>query len=234
MFHGVNRLLDMNPFEIPQETPPTPEQLEKPELHTEEGVETLIPDDFRDDPMGYFEQQGVNIKPGEAKYDEGGQLREDPTAVKELPEWEGEEGDRVRPIGKRVNVAKGEVGTSGDPFYEYRIIREVRRRGLPAPRPLAAAKQGDNHLIVMERVPGVTWYDKSQLALKEQGWSDEDIQHLLEEAEIKMSELAQQFGNAGIHRKWKLKDMIFDINFDEKHIRSITPVDWERTIIDEQ
>ena len=72
------------------------------------------------------------------------------------------------------------------------------------------------------------------ILLKEQGWSDEDIQHLLEEAEIKMSELAQQFENAGINRKWKLKDMIFDINFDEKHIRSITPVDWERTIIDEQ
>lgn len=204
----------------------------KAKIEVEPGFDAFVPDEFRQNPLEYFEGKGQNIKSGEIKRDETGRVREDPTAVKELPVWTDASGQELQTIGKRVNIEKGKVGESGDPFYEYKIMETVTSVGLPAPRPVAKVEQQGMHLIVMEKVQGIGWYEKDALKLKEKGYSDEDIENLKGQAEIMMAELQQQFEEAGIVRGWKLKDMIFDIDIENKRINRIVPVDWERTKID--
>lgn len=192
----------------------------------------FVPDEFIQNPIEYFEKMGQNIKSGEIKRDEFGRVREDPTAVKEFPAWQDAGGNELQTIGKRINTKKGKIGESGDPFYEYTIMKIVRSIGLPAPRPIAKVEQQGVYLIVTEKVPGIGWYEKDKLKLKEKGFSNEDIENLKRQAETMMVELQQIFEEAGIIRGWKLKDMIFDIDFENKKIKGIIPTDWERTKID--
>ena len=202
-------------------------------IEIEHGYSDFIPEEFKQNPVGYFKSKGKNIKSGEIIRDESGIIREDPTAVKELPIWMDVSGKELQTIGKKVNIEKGKVGESGDPFYEYKIMEIVKSIGLPAPKPIAKVEQRGMHLIIMEKAGGIGWYEKEALKLKERGYTDEDIENLKKQAEQKMEELKQKFEEAGIHRGWKLKDMIFDIDFENKKIKKITPVDWERTKIDQ-
>lgn len=103
--------------------------------------------------------------------------------------------------------------------------------GLPAAKPIAKAEQSGTHIIVMERIPGLRWSEKGSLNLKEKGYSDEDIANLMNEAEQKMSELKARFDEAGVIRGWKLKDMVFEVDVENKTITSMVPTDWERTKI---
>jgi hypothetical protein len=207
----------------------------KPDLEIEvkSGYESFISEEFRKNPMGYFETKGVNIKTGEIKRDDAGVVKEDPSAVKELPVWTDKDKKELRVIGKRVNVEKGKVGESGDPFYEYKMIEIVRNVGLPAPKLVAKVEQQGVHLILTEKVTGIGWYEKNALKLKERGYGNEDVDNLKQEAEKQMNELKEQFEEAGIIRDWKLKDMIFDIDIENKKIKNITPTDFERTKIDQ-
>ncbi len=219
------------------ETPNFESNIEKKpqaKIEIESDFEELIPEDFKNDPLGYFESRGQNIKSGEIKRDETGRVREDPTAVKELPSWLDSEGNQVQTIGKKVNIKKGKVGESGDPFYEYHIMEIVREAGLPSPRPIAKAEQDGSHLIIMEKAQGIGWHGKDTRHLKENGYTDNDIETLKQQAEEKMTALQKNFEEAGIERGWKLKDMIFDLDVENKTIRSITPVDWERTKINQE
>jgi len=209
-----------------------PEEEPKAKIEIESGYEQFVPAEFRDDPIGYFEKEGRNVKSGEIKYDEAGKIREDPTAVKDLPPWFDQDSNRLDVVVRRVNVAKGEVGESGDPFYEYKILELARELGLPAARPVAKVESGGNHLIVMEKISGVRWSEKDALHLREKGYSDEDIEDLRRQAEKQMAELQQWFNEAGILKDWKLKDMVFNIDVKGKKIRKIIPTDWERTKID--
>jgi len=204
----------------------------KVKIEIRPGLDGFVPEEFRQNPVEYFESRGQNIKSGEIKRDETGRVREDPTAVKELPVWSDPNGQELRTIGKRVNIEKGKIGESGDPFYEYKIMEIVTNVGLPAPRLVAKVEQQGTHLIIMEKVQGVGWYEKDALKLKKTGCTDEDIKNLKTQAEIMMTELQQRFEEAGIVRGWKLKDMIFDIDIENMRINKIIPVDWERTKID--
>ncbi len=206
----------------------------KANIEVESGLDDFVPEEFRQNPLEYFENKGQNIKSGEVKRDETGRVREDPTAVKEFPVWADANRQELPTIGKRVNVEKGKVGESGDPFYEYKIMEIVTSVGLPAPRPVAKVEQQGTHLIVMEKVKGISWHEKNASKLKEKGYSDEDVENLIKQAEIVMTELQQRFNEAGIIRGWKLKDMIFDIDIENKKINKIIPTDWERTKIDEE
>lgn len=219
-------------FENPT-SEPNKEAPPQAKIEVESGCKAFVPEEFKNDPIGYFESQGKNIKSGEIKRDETGRVREDPTAVKELPVWTNTDGNELHTIGKRVNVQKGKVGESGDPFYEYLVMELVSEAGLPTPRPVAKVEQSGAHLIVMEKVRGIGWYEKDALQLKEKGYTDEDIESLKRHAEEQMTALQAKFEEAGIHRGWKLKDMIFDIDIEGKTIRGITPVDWGRTRIDQ-
>jgi hypothetical protein len=49
-----------------------------------------------------------------------------------------------------------------------------------------------------------------------------------------MSELKTQFDTAGVVRSWKLKDMVFEVDVENKKIASMVPTDWERTRIVEK
>lgn len=70
----------------------------KANIEVEPGLDAFIPDEFRQNPAEYFEGKGQNIKSGEIKRDETGRVREDPTAVKELPVWTGASGQEMRTI----------------------------------------------------------------------------------------------------------------------------------------
>lgn len=205
----------------------------KARIEIEPGYETFVPGEFAHDPLSYFEANGKNIKSGDVKHDEVGRVREDPTAVKELPMWINPQGVQLRVIGKRVNASKAMIAESNDPFYEYRIMELVKKAGLPVSSPVVKAEQGGTHLIIMEKAEGVSWYKRNTLKLKEKGYSVEDVEELKRQAEEQMNQLRIKFESAGIQRGWKLKDMIFDIDIENKKIRKITPVDWERTKIDQ-
>lgn len=194
----------------------------------------FAPQEFLNDPAGYFEREGKNIKTGEIKYDEAGKVREDPTAVKDFPTWKNEAGVELQTVGRRVNATKGTVGESGDPFHEYKILERLAQMELPAARPIAKAEQANTHIIVMERIPGLRWSERDSLNLKEKGYSDEDIAALMTEAEQKMNELKARFDEAGVIRGWKLKDMVFEVDVENKKITSMVPTDWERTKIVEK
>ena len=212
----------------------TQEDAPKPKVDVEFEFAAFVPQEFLNDPVGYFEREGKNIKTGEIKYDETGRVREDPTAVKDLPVWKDAGGTEIKTVGRRVNTAKGAVGESGDPFHEYKILERLAQMGLPAAKPIAKAEQANTHLIVMERIPGLRWSERDSLNLKEKGYSDEDIATLTTEAEQKMNELKTQFDESGVIRNWKLKDMVFEVDVENKKIISIVPTDWERTKIIEK
>lgn len=205
-------------------------ELSKAVIRIEPDYETFVPEDFRQDPNGYFETKGKNIKPGEIKRDGAGKIEEDPTAVKELPVWRDSEGNELTVIGKRVNPNKGSVRDSGDPSYESKVIKELASAGLPSAKLVAESEQEGTFLSFTERVKGLGWYEKN--IFKEKGLSEADIENLKGQAEHLMSEMQKQFEDAGISRGWKLKDMVFDIDFENIKVRSIIPTDWERTKID--
>ncbi len=204
-------------------------------VEVEPGFAEFVPQEFFDDPVGYFEREGKNIKTGEIKYDETGRVREDPTAVKDLPIWKKVGGAEIQTVGKRINTVKGAVGELNDPFHEYKILKQLARMGLPAAKPIAKVEQAGIHIIVMERIPGLRWSERESLNLKrKEGYSDENITALIAEAEQKMNELKARFDEAGVIRGWKLQDMVFQVDIENKKIVSIVPTDWERTKIIEK
>ncbi|TRZ77204.1 hypothetical protein D4R87_03205 [bacterium] len=207
-------------------------QEENSNLNIELGYEDFIPEEFQQNPIKYFENIGKNIKPGETQRDETGRVKEDPTAVKKFPMWEDSQNNQLQVIGKKVNIEKSMISRSEYPFYEYGIMKIVNSIGLPTPKPVAKAESKEGYLIVMEKVKGINWFEKNELNLKSKGYNDADIDNLKQQAEIKMGELKERFDEAGIIRKWKLSDMVFDIDFENKIIKKIIPVDWERTKID--
>jgi len=207
-------------FEYPPQT----------KISFENQVEFDVPEDFKNDPFNYVENFGVNIKSGEKKFDDNNRLREDPTAVKILPEWNFD-GESIIPVAKMVNLEKGKVGESGDPLYEYNIIKHVRSFGLPAPKPILSVERDGNYIFLTEKVAGTNWYERDSLHLDKRGWTSDEIQKLMSQAEEKMKDLSKQFENVGIIRSWKIKDMVFDIDLESKTIKSVIPTDFERTKI---
>lgn len=205
-----------------------------PKLEIKPQFEGFVPEEFKSGPIKYFEEKGTNIKSGEIKRDDTGRVREDPTAVKDLPVWADERGAELHAVGKRVNAGKAKVVESGDPFYEYKIMETVQELGLPSARPIVKAEQMGSHLIVVERINGIRWSEKDSLRLSEHGYSSEDIQNLQQQAQNMMEELQRKFDEAGIIRSWKLKDMVFDVDVEGKRVRAVVPTDWERTTIDEE
>lgn len=212
---------------------PKKENPPRPNIEIETGFQSFVPEDFQADPIKYFEEKGINIKSGEIQTNEEGKVKEDPTAVKELPVWTNSEGQKLSIVAKRVNVEKSQVGETGDPFHEYKIMEIAKEFDLPAPKPIAKVEQSKNHLIIMEKVPGIRWVEKDMEILNRAGLSEEDKRSLIAQAEKLMSDLEARFSEIGLIRKWKLKDMIFDIDLEAKLVRAITPTDWERTKINQ-
>jgi len=131
---------------------PNPEKQEnKPKLHIESQYDDFLPEDFKDNPRKYIEDNGENIKSGEIKYHADGNVREDPTASKFLPEWRNNQGETIQPVSKRVNLEKVE-----DPLLEYKIMSLCQVLDLPFAKPIGFVEQGNDLFILMERVKGYT------------------------------------------------------------------------------
>lgn len=201
---------------------PKSESVRNIKVEKEDGLDSFFPADFMDDPIGYFNREGKNIKKGEKKIDDKGVIRDDPSAVKDLPTWKNEEGQVLDTVGKLVNITKDHVEKSGDPFYEYKILQMLKQLRLSAAKPVASVEQDGAYLILMERIPGLRWHELEDLGLKNIGF-------LKLEAEQEMGKLEERFKELGIIRKWKLKDMVIQISPDTGHIISVVPTDWERT-----
>jgi hypothetical protein len=212
---------------------PGQEEISVVKIEVKQGFTDFVPQEFFDDPSSYFENNGINIKKGEKKTDETGRVREDPTAVKDLPNWKNKEGQELAVVGKRIDITKGKTGESGDPFYEYKILEKLAELELPAARPIAKVEQIDINIIVMERIPGIRWSERDSL-INEKGFSKMEAKDLMIHAQQAMDDLKKRFDDAGIIRKWKLQDMVFQIDFDNKRVLSVIPTDWERTKIKEE
>ncbi|TXH02024.1 MAG: hypothetical protein E6R05_04755 [Candidatus Moraniibacteriota bacterium] len=214
---------------------PQPEQ--RPEMKVEiyPEFQDFVPAEFTQDPFGYFETRGKNIKPGDTEYDTTGRIKEDPTAVKDLPVWQNPGGVELKAVAKKVNTKKGVFKKGAHPFHEVTVMDEVRKRGLPAPAPVARVQRGGEFLVVMERAKGLTTFDAAlQIAFQTWQYSELDKQVLKQDAERAMAELRERFEQAGIKRKWKLTDMVFEVDFENRKVVGIVPVDWERTEITSQ
>lgn len=213
------------------ETPQIPEQTPELKIEISSQFQRFVPAEFKADPFIYFETYGKNIKPGETVYDEE-KVKEDPTAVKDFPVWTDESGNELKVVAKRVNTEKGKIGKTANPFHEADVMERVRELGLPASAPVARIQKENEFLFLMERAAGFTVFDTElEEAFRKNGYSEEDKQELKKDAERAMAELQSLFEQFGIKRKWKLTDMVFQIDFPTKKVTGITPVDWERTEI---
>lgn len=213
----------------------TPEQLPKLKVEVYPEFQGFVPAEFVEDPFRYFETYGKNIKPGETEFNEDGSVKEDPLAVKDFPIWVNQEGKKIKVVAKRVNTDKAMIKKGENPFHEVDVMKRVRAIGLPAPAPIAKIQKENEYLILMERARGITIFDKElDDSLDEHGYTEQDKQALKQKAEQAMVDLKIRFDEAGIKRKWKLTDMVFQVDFANKEIIGITPVDWERTEIVEE
>ncbi len=205
----------MNP-----ETPP------KPKIDIEHGYEDFVPEEFRQDPFTYFEsEKGENLKP----------WTEQAAKVKEF-QWRNQNQETIQVVAKKVSFKLHQLG---DPLHEYKIMEILNQIGLPAAVPVASVEANGNFMIVTERIPGIIESDFEQLLpeLRSRGYTQEDIKRLKRQVEDKMKELKASFESAGIYKDyhkdhWKIKDMVIDLDIENKQIRGIVPTDWEKTQID--
>lgn len=197
-------------------------------VEIEPGYEAFVPDLFRREPVEYFESLGLNVQVDA----ETGIGRKEHSSVKVLPVWTDTEGHELHTIAKKIKTTASCVGEPKYRFHEYDVMKIVNRAGLPAPKVIAKAEQAGQCLIVMERIHGVSWYDKKAFALKEKGYSDEEILQLYHQAEAVVDDLKRRFEEAGITREWVMKDMIFDVDLEQKRIQGMIPTDWSNVAID--
>lgn len=193
----------------------------------------FVPDNFKTAPFEYFEREGKNVKSGEIKYKESGEISEDPTAVKEFPVWRNSQNEEVSVIAKRVNITKSEVRHSGDAFYEYHIMELAHEFNLPCVKPIGKVELDGKFLFLTEKAEGIKGFEKEMSSLKERGYSSDEINSIQEQAQKMTEKLKERYDAVGIMRKWELKDMVFDIDFEMKTIKSVIPTDFEKTKIDQ-
>jgi len=167
-------------------------------------------DKFIKEPIAYFKKYGENIKAGTTIYDENGKIKDDPNAVKNIK--------TLNIVGKHININKGQVLKSGYIFYEAIIISYAQACGLHGPNLIGIARNYDYNLFFTEKINGIRGNN-----LEEQ---------LLPTAMRLCEELRIQYEKKGLIRKFKMKDMIFDIQNNQ--IIKIIPTDFERTKLDEQ
>ncbi|MEK7583259.1 MAG: hypothetical protein AAB483_02565 [Patescibacteria group bacterium] len=202
-------------------------------------AEVVAPDEFLNDPFGYFEREGKNTRPGDkVRYVEGIVARNH-RAVRDLPDWKLKDTDiPVRVVGKKVNLQRHQIGETQNPLHEFEIMTHIQEHHLPCARPLARIEKDGQHLLVMERLEGERLFvekegvaDEAKQNLIRHGFSLQDIDEIVTQATMEMAELSLKFEEEGIIRPWHLKDMIVKIDFEHKKVISVTPVDWERTLI---
>ncbi len=209
-----------------------------PKLHIDNQYADFLPEDFKNNPKEYIEKKGENIKSGSIKYRDDGSVREDPTASKFLPKWQNNKGETIQPISKKVNLEKvrTKIETGGekfeDPLLEYKMMSLCQMLNLPSAKPIGFVEQGDEFYTLMEKAKGYTWTKRDKEVLGKLGLASGDQETIQKQIEEQMNILKEKFERFGIYRKWKHKDMVFEIDIRKKKITNITPVDWEKSYLD--
>ena len=202
---------------------PNPEAL-RPKIEVEPGYEKYIPEEFKKDPVRYFNSLDTNVKGGEitrhndpndpARF---GSIKDDPTTVKDFPRWFAKDGTSLDIVARRVNPDKGMVRETGDPFHEYEILRRIEEANkiaeecgkakLPAAKPVAKVTVGTTYFIIMERIPGIRFVEKDVPKMIGENVEnmDEvkyymDIEDFKRQTEQHIRALQQLFAAAGITR----------------------------------
>ncbi len=94
-------------------------------------------------------------------------------------------------------------------------------------KPIAKIEEGDIFIFLSEKIDGLRWSEKEEL----KDWTEEEKKQILDDAEREMGRLKKLFEKKGVQRTWKLKDMVFHIDFEKRKLKGLTPTDWERTKI---
>lgn len=84
----------------------------------------------------------------------------------------------------------------------------------------------------MERVRGYTWTKRDKEVLGKLGFTTDDQESIQRQIEEQIDELKEKFEEFGIYRKWKYKDMVFNLDVENKIVTNIVPVDWEKSHLD--
>lgn len=206
------------------------ENNEQPGVFIDAEYEKFVPQEFKADPFTYFEDHGVNIKSGEKKVDENGKVREDPTAVKDM-EWTALDGEKIDVVGKKVNTEKAQIAKTGNPLHEFEVLTRAQEFGLPCAKPIARAEKDNEHLLITERIDGIRLSSiaETKRSIAENNLTQDDLDDIISQATAIMEDLERKYRVAGIIRKWNIKDMVLNIDYESKKIKSLIPTDWERT-----
>lgn len=170
-----------------------------------------LPQRFIDDPIMFFYNHGINIKAGETQFDENGVIKDDPNAVKNIPE--------LGIVGKKINREKGKIKKTGMLFYEVIIMEYLRQKGLVAPTVVGIFEGDEEAIFFTKKIVGTRGVE---ILMTENAV-------LIEQATLLCEVLNQQYAKVGIERKFEMKDMIFEM--DNGKVVSVMPTDFEKTKI---
>lgn len=170
-----------------------------------------LPQEFINNPSTIFYKSGINIKAGIPQFDENGFIKDDPGAVKNIPELDI--------VGKKINQNKGKIRKTGLIFYEPIIMEYLRCKDLPAPILVGISKNGDEAFFFTNKISGI--HGRNILETNDC--------NLITKAGAMCEMLKEQYARFGIERKFEMKDMVFEINNSE--LARVIPTDFEKTKI---
>lgn len=132
-------------------------------------------------------------------------------------------------MAKKVNIEKSEVRRSGNPFYEYDLLKKLADANLPAAKPIAKYEENGEYLFVTEKIAGLPANQNTLKKLRDLEWTDVHINQLQNDAEKLMAKMQAQYAKAGFVRAWKIADMVMQVDYANKTLTGIVPTDWEKT-----
>lgn len=191
---------------------------EKIDLEIETGFENFVPLEFKQDPFGYFERTGKEIR------------KDEKVEVRNMPVWHNEKGEKLKTVAKNIITSSDKKGSAKDSLFEYKIIRLAHSLGLPAPNAVTKAENKDKHLMVVEEPSGFRWKDREEF-FREYNLNDEEVKDIKKQAGEEIKNLREIFKNAGIAKDWKMEDLVFDVDFNNRKINNVTPLNFEKSKI---
>ncbi len=117
-------------------------------------------------------------------------------------------------------------GKMPEPDHELRILERAHLAGLPCPKPLGMMHIGSADFLMLEYVSGRSGQDIWE-KLRDEGWSDEEIESAQATADRLIRQVAETYRKAiQIDKPWYIKDFL--LKFAGHELKSVFPLDFER------